>query len=170
VVDSSDQLEEGQAEQSSVEQESAALKEQYLRLAADFDNYRKRTERDRTAAADRGEDRVLLSILPILDNLQRAVHEISQRIDGAACSQETDNLTEGISMVVRQAERMLTEFDVEQQTATGSQFDPEYHEAVARTPSTEAEGIVIEELQSGYLRGSRLLRPSLVVVSSGEES
>jgi len=148
------------------------LKDQYLRLAADFDNYRKRMERERSLSAARGEDRVLLAILPILDNLQRAVREVHQRLDSAGGDGPSDvgNLTEGVSMVLRQAERMLTEFEVVQQKAAGSLFDPEFHEAVARKASAEAEGIVIEELQVGYMRHERLLRPSLVVVSSGVEA
>ena len=129
------------------------------RLAADFANYRKRSLRDQEGLALRAGERLTAKLLPVLDDLERALE--------AAAEHEEAKLEEGVRLVHRElVEALAREGLVE--VETDGQFDPHVHEALVSQPSELDEGAVIEVLQKGYRLGDRVLRPARVVVSQGE--
>jgi molecular chaperone GrpE len=135
----------------------ARERDEYLdalqRLKAEFDNYRKRVARDQQELAARAHERLVRELVPVLDDLERAVaHE--------------GNLEDGVRLIHRQLDEALTkEGLVEVETA--GMFDPHTQEALLAQPSDEAEGTVIEVLQKGYRLGDLVLRPARVVISQG---
>jgi len=132
------------------------LRERHLRLRADFENYRKRAERDRVERVRRGIGDALRELLPVADNLERAL----------AAPGAVDDLRRGVEMIARQFEEVLRRQGIEPIVALGAPFDPQLHEAVAREESDEVEvPTVVDELQRGYLHGDSLLRPALVRVA-----
>lgn len=141
------------------EKELEELKQRFLRLQADFDNYRKRVRREqeeytRTAAA-----RVICGILPILDNLERA-------LDSAAES-DKDSLVTGVEMTLRQLNDVLAREGLKPTEALGKPFNPEFHEAVSWEETEDEEKVnqVIEEYRQGYTLQGKLLRPAMVKVA-----
>jgi len=138
------------------ERELAELRERLLRLRADFENYRKRAERDREERLRRGLAESLRELLPVADNLARA----------AAAQGSLEDVRLGVEMVARQLADVLRRQGVEAIEAVGRPFDPQLHEAVAREESAQVEApTVVAELQKGYLHGDRLLRPAMVRVA-----
>jgi molecular chaperone GrpE len=136
--------------------ELAELRDRHLRLLADFDNFRKRAERELEERTRYVLAEPIRELLPVLDNLERAL---------SAQGSEGD-LIRGVEMIARQFLDVLRRFGVEQVPAVGAPFDPRRHEAVMRVESPEvAEPTVVEELQRGYLLRDRLLRPALVKVA-----
>ena len=133
--------------------------ERFLRTAADLDNYRKRVARERDELVRNTRENVISALLPALDNLERALGH----------SAENTPLHEGLLQVQRQFERVLADFGLDEINAKpGDAFDPAIHEAVSHVESAgHGDGFVIEQLQSGYKIGDRLLRPARVVVSKG---
>lgn len=141
--------------------ESARLREQLVRLAADFDNYRKRARRDVEEAERRVQESLVRSLLPTFDNLERALTH-------AETAQDIASLTEGIQMVVRQLHDTLTGLGIDRVPSVGAAFDPGVHEAVQQVEDPQVPaGSVASELQAGYLWKGRLVRPAMVVVSKG---
>ncbi len=130
-----------------------------LRKQAEFDNYRKRTERERAESSLAGAREVLHRLLPVLDNMERALRT------GEASS---DPLRKGIELVHQQFQDLLKKEGVQPIEALGAHFDPRLHEAVEvlDVPGFEAD-MILEEMQKGYTFNDRLLRPALVKVSSG---
>ncbi len=144
--------------------EAARLKDQLLRLAADFDNYKKRSRRELADTAKIAREDVLKELLPVFDNLERATSHATQATDVKA-------LTEGISMVTRQFVDTLGKLGIERVAALGLPFDPTVHEAVQHLETTEhAPGTVAMELQAGYRQGDRVIRPAMVVVAKPKPS
>jgi molecular chaperone GrpE len=133
--------------------------DKFLRSAAEFDNYRKRVARERDELVRNTRENVLGALLPALDNLERALGH----------SAEGTPLHDGLLQVEKQFERVLADFGlVELTAAPGDPFDPSIHEAVSHIESAEyPDGVVLDQLQSGYKIGDRLLRPARVVVSKG---
>lgn len=147
-----DPLEEAKAE-------SARLRDQLLRVAADFDNFRKRSRRELADAEKRSRDDFLRELLPVFDNLERAAAV-------AESSTEVKALADGIALVMKQFYDTLGKLGVERIQAVGTAFDPAIHEAVQQIETTEqSPGSVVSEIQAGYRAGERLIRPSLVVVA-----
>lgn len=135
------------------------LKDRYLRVAADFDNYRKRMEREKEEIICYANEKLVSDLLPILDNLERAL---------AADPEGTnvEGILEGIRMVSRQLHSVLTGCGLEPVHAVGSTFDPRFHEAVGVLPSGEHdEGTILAELQKGYKLKGKILRHSMVHVA-----
>ena len=131
-----------------------------LRNAADFDNYRKRVQRERDDLVVYANETLLRDLLPVLDNLERAV-------EAGPAPSGGDQLSEGVQMVVTQFRALLERCGVQRIIAKSMPFDPSRHEAMQQRFSDEHEpGTVIDELQRGYLFRDRLLRPSIVVVSA----
>jgi len=128
------------------------------RVAADFDNYRKRAARDQEALVARAHERLVKQLLPILDNLERALV--------SAAEHEEEKVLEGVELVARELHEALRREGLEEIDTEG-RFDPHVHEALLSQPSEAAEGDVIEVLQKGYRLGDRVLRPARVVVSQG---
>jgi molecular chaperone GrpE len=138
--------------------EKEALQDRLLRTAAEFDNYRKRVDRERRDLAEYTAADVLTEMLPIVDNLERAL----------AAAAEADPLRKGVELILKQMLDLLRKRGVKPIVAVGVDFDPNFHQAVIHEPSSEhREGEVIEELQRGYLLGDRLLRPAMVKVAKG---
>jgi molecular chaperone GrpE len=131
------------------------------RLAADFDNYRKRVARDQAALSARAAERLVKELLPIVDDLERALE--------AAEEHEEAKLEEGVRLVHRQLASVL-EREGLAEIETDGKFDPHVHEALLSQPSEADEGSVIEVMQKGYRLGDRVLRPARVIVAAAKES
>jgi len=147
------------------QKERDAYKEQFLRAVADFDNYRKRIERERRELSEYAAADVLLELLPIIDNFERA---LSAPAPGAPADRpaESDAFYRGVELIHKQMLDLLRKRGVSRIDALGADFDPNIHQAVIHEPSEEhREGEVMQELQPGYKLGDRLLRPSMVKVA-----
>ncbi len=137
--------------------EKDSLQDRLLRTAAEFDNYRKRVERERRDLADYMKADVLTEILPIVDNFERALQ---------APSSDADSLRKGVELIYKQMIDFLRKRGVTPIEALGADFDPNFHQAVIHeTSPAHREGEVIEELQRGYMLGDKLLRPAMVKVA-----
>lgn len=138
--------------------DAAKLKEQLAYLAAEFENFRKRVAREREAQAAFGNERLLLAVLPFLDNLERAM---GQAVASA------DALLSGVRMTYDLFLSELRKFGLEQLPAQGGAFDPSLHEAIASVPSSGMPGgTILAEARKGYLLHGRLLRPAQVTVAA----
>ena len=129
-------------------------------LQADFENFRKRAQRDQDALVARAGERIVKELLPVLDDLERALE--------AAESHEEAKLEDGVKLVHRQLEQLLEKEGLAP-VETDGKFDPNVHEALLTQPSESEEGSVIEVLQKGYRLGDRVLRPARVVVAGPKE-
>jgi molecular chaperone GrpE len=144
--------------------EAQKNRDQLLRVAADFDNYKKRSRRELGDAVKVGREDLLRDLLPVFDNLERASSHAGTATDVKA-------LAEGISMVQRQFLDVLGKLGAERVATVGEPFDPAVHEAVQHLETDEfAPGVVAVELQAGYRMGGRVLRPALVVVAKAKSS
>lgn len=147
-------LEEAQAE-------AARLKDQLLRTAADFDNFRKRSRREISDAERKGRDDLLKELLPVFDNLERAT-ALGSAVEGS----DMRGILDGIELVSRQFRDTLQRLGVERIQTVGEAFDPAYHEAIQQLETNDfPPGAVAHEVQSGYRQGERVIRPAIVVVA-----
>ena len=142
------------------EGESADVK--YLRLAADFQNYKKRTERERYERYTDGKKDFAEALLPILDNFDRALAQ-----DAADAESDHERLfIEGMDMILKQLNDMLAKNGVTEIAALGEDFDPNFHHAVIMEPSDKYESQKVSDvLQKGYKIGDKVIRPSMVKVA-----
>ncbi len=148
-------------EHEAVRRERDDLKDLYLRKAADFDNYRKRAERDRQQALLEATASLLRDIIPTLDNLDRAL----------ASEATGSSLREGVELTRRELSALLESRGVSAEDPVGQAFDPSRHQAYAYEPAPGlADGTVTEVLRKGYRLGERLLRPAMVRVARGLEA
>ena len=132
-----------------------------LRSQADFENYKKRSAREKEEAVKYANSALLERLMPVVDNFELG-------LDAARGEGETSPVFSGMSMVLKQLMDFLTEQGLQPIDATGQKFDPNLHEAIAHEPSDQfPEGIVTRQTRRGYRMKDRLLRPSSVVVSSG---
>jgi molecular chaperone GrpE len=140
----------------------ARERDEYLdalqRLKAEFDNYRKRVAREEAVLAARASERLVRGLVPILDDLERALE--------AADQHENAKLEEGVALVHRALADLLTREGLVE-VATEGKFDPHSQEALLAQPSDAEEGTVIQVLQKGYRLGDHVLRPARVVISQG---
>ena len=152
------------AESTTLKEQLDDRKQQYLRLYADFENFRKRTERDKEEQEGTTTGKILKKILPVVDDFERAQLQISPKTDGEAA------IHKSYQSVYKQLLKCLKETGVIRMECVGQDFDPNFHEAIMQELSTEYdEGLIIEELRPGYLvSDDRVLRHSLVKVSSGK--
>lgn len=143
----------------SMKAELDAMRDKYLRSAADFDNYRKRARRDVDDAEKRGKETLLRELLPVFDNLERAATSASQATDARA-------IADGVQMVLKQFTSTLERAGIRRVPTTGHPFDPGVHEAIQQIESPDQPaGTVLAEVQAGYLLGDRLIRAAMVVVA-----
>jgi molecular chaperone GrpE len=143
------------------QKEAKDLFERLARSQADFENYKKRQQRERDEAIKFGNEKLLKELLPVLDNLLRA-------LSVAPSDEGTHSLMNGVKLVAKQFEDSLGKFGVQGFASQGLPFDPAKHEAVGARPDANVPAQhVLEEFQRGYLLQDRLLRPALVIVSSG---
>jgi len=132
--------------------------DRYLRAAADLDNLRKRQKREIEDAKYDMKARVLKEMLPVVDNLERAIEHATQQAGN-------NPIIEGVQLVLRQFTTAFERLDVVPIEAANQPFDPNLHEAISQIESDAAPGTVVQVLQRGYRSGDRLLRPALVVVA-----
>lgn len=154
--------EENSGEIDKLKEDYEKLNNQYLRLAADFDNYRKRQEAERENLLKFGLENALKKMIEVLDNFERGEKALENVED---CQQVKDSF----NLVHKQTEEALTKLGLELIEAENQEFDPNFHEAVMRTPAGEhPENTVISVLQKGYKMGDKVLRPALVNVAAAE--
>lgn len=135
------------------------LKDQLLRTAADFDNYRKRTRRDLEDAERKGKEDALRELLPVFDNLERA-------LSAAGTATDVNSVIDGIQMVLKLFEDQASRLSLIRVPGVGERFDPAIHEAIQQLETDEHEpGTVVAEVAAGYKIGERLVRPAMVVVA-----
>ena len=145
-----------------LEAEKADVRDRMLRIAADFDNWKKRSRKELSDGEARAKESVLRDFLEISDNLERATTSWGEVKDTDAKS-----IRDGVELVLRQFRSKLERYQVKVIEAVGLPFDPRFHEAISQAPSAEARpGSVLHELQKGYLIGDKLLRPAMVVVAA----
>jgi len=143
--------------------EAAENHDRLLRVCADFENYKKRAQRQMDDHRKYSNTELIKDLLPIIDNLERAVEAQKQSPEGSgAC------MAEGVEMTLNEIKNVLKKYDVTPVEANGKPFDPNYHEAMMQEDRPDLpENTVVNELQKGYLLHDRLIRPSMVVVSKG---
>jgi molecular chaperone GrpE len=142
--------------------ETAKVKDAWLRTAADFDNFRKRTRKEMDEARRNGREDLLRAVLPVFDNLERAIQSATRSSDVKA-------MADGLSMVQRQFVEALAREGIVRVSTVGLPFDPGVHEAIQQVETSEhAPGTVLAEVQPGYLQGERLMRAAMVVVAKAK--
>ena len=138
------------------------LNSQYIRLAADFDNFRKRQAQERESLLKYGAENTLKKLIEVLDNFDRGEKAIEN-------VEDVQQVKDSFNLVLKQMRETLTKLGLEVIETEGQEFNPNFHEAVMQTPTSEYdEGIIINELQKGYRIGDKVLRPALVNVASAE--
>lgn len=139
--------------------ESEELKNQLIRLQADFSNYKKRMEKEREGYIDLGVKKLALDILPVIDNLERALKSIEEYAND-------DEIFKGINLIDDQLLEVLAKNNITEIKANGEKFDPNLHHAVAMVDSEDLESdMIVDVLQKGYQINESVLRPSMVRVS-----
>lgn len=160
-LENSESVEEAKKEEVDPLQEKYdTLNNQYIRLAADFDNYRKRQEQEKEALLKYGAENTLKKMIEVLDNFERGLKAIET-------VEDCEKVKECYNLAYKNFMDVLTKAGLEAIKAEGETFDPNFHEAVMQTPSTEhPEHTIIAELQKGYKLGDKVLRPTLVNVAT----
>lgn len=149
------------------EEEIAGFRDKMLRTAAEFDNYKKRMERDRLSALKYASESVLREILPVVDNLERALAQ--GVVAGVDAQASLASLLEGVQLTLKSLLAALEKFEVKPMDSIGKPFDPKIHEALVMEASDEIPAShVLSEFEKGYLYKDRLLRVAKVIVSSGK--
>lgn len=139
-----------------------ALNNQYIRLAADFDNFRKRQEQERENLLKYGAESTVKKLIEVMDNFDRGMKAIET-------VEDCEKVKECYNLAYKNFNDVMTKIGVNVINAVDEVFDPNLHEAVMRTPTDEKpENTVIEELQKGYMLGDKVLRPTLVRVATAE--
>jgi molecular chaperone GrpE len=139
--------------------EAARLKDQWMRVAADYDNFRKRTRRDLEDSRKTGREELLKDLLPVFDNLERAIQSAGRAKDVKA-------VADGLSMVLKQFVDVLGRLGISKVKTVGTAFDPSVHEAIQQVETADhPAGTVVAEVQPGYVHGDRLVRAAMVVVA-----
>lgn len=143
--------------------EATRMKEQWIRTAADFDNFRKRTRRELEDNRKAGKEELLKDFLPVFDNLERA-------IQSAQRAQDVKAVADGLNMILRQFTDTLGRAGISKVPTVGKEFDPTVHEAIQQVESEDhTPGTVVAEVQPGYAQGDRLVRAAMVVVAKAKE-
>jgi len=144
-----------------LQRERDGLRDRLLRLAAEFDNYRKRVDRDRREQAEAAQAAALEDLLPIIDDLERALE--------APIGSDAEVYRKGVDLIHHQMTELLRRRGVTPIETVGADFDPRVHQAVMHERSAaHRDGEVMEELRRGYMLGERLLRPAMVKVARRE--
>ncbi|MEB3246359.1 MAG: nucleotide exchange factor GrpE [Synechococcus sp.] len=162
LTDPAERLQQLEQELHTLKQEHETLQSQYMRIAADFDNFRKRQSRDQDDMRQQLVCSTLSEILPVVDNFERARQQLNPE------GEEAQALHRSYQGLYKQLVDVLKQQGVARMEVVGQEFDPTLHEAVLREESTEQpEDVVIEELQRGYHLNGKVLRHALVKVSMG---
>jgi molecular chaperone GrpE len=146
------------------QKELEQLKERVLYQQADFENFKKLKAKEKQEALKFGNETLVKELLPVIDNLERAIEHASK-------TEDSRSIIEGVELTLSGFLKVLEKFGVTRVEAKGKEFDPNVHEAVAHEESREsAAGTVITELQKGYIMYGRLLRPAMVTVAKSPEA
>ena len=166
-----DESQNEENENTKLKEENTALKEKYTRLLAEFENFRKRSDKERLSMIDIGASEVLTKLLPVIDNFDRAIESMNNlNNENSECSPEDkskqeENFTKGIEQIYKQLQKFLEDLDVKKIKALGEQFDPNMHNAVMTDEESDAsEGTITADLQPGYTYKDQILRHSMVKV------
>lgn len=154
-------VEDVEAKLEAVEKEKAEINDRLLRAAAEFDNYKKRQDKQWCDFKKYANEALAKDLLTVVDNLERAIAAARE------AGQEDSGLAEGVKMTLGEVLKILERYGVTPIKSAGEKFDPNFHQAVSTQPVEDMESnIVLEEYQKGYLIHDRLLRPAMVVVSA----
>ena len=156
----------GEERVAALQAERDDIKDRMLRIAADFENWKKRSRKEQIDAESRVREQVLKDMLEVVDNLERATSAYVENgaVDGAS-------VLKGVNLVLRLFQSKLERYNVKPFEAKGQPFDPRVHEAISQVPTADvAPGTVANELQKGYRIGDKLLRPAIVAVATAPAS
>jgi len=144
-----------------LKEKNAELNDKFLRLYSEFDNYRKRTLKERTELLKSASEDVITQLLPVMDDFERGIKAFEDQGDSTC-----ESLNEGIILIYNKFKAILTQKGVKPIEAIGHDFDVDYHEAVTNIPVTDEEmkGKVVDEIEKGYLLGDKVIRYSKVIV------
>ncbi|OXM17435.1 nucleotide exchange factor GrpE [Paenibacillus herberti] len=160
-VDSEDQASENEEDPRYAElvRQAEDNQQRFLRAQADFDNFRRRTQKEKEELGQYASSKLLTQLLPIVDNFERAMA-------AASGTGDSESLAKGVDMIFRQLQGVLEQEGLKAMDTVGQSFNPEFHQAVMSVESDEhEEGTVVEELQKGYTLKDKVLRPAMVKVS-----
>jgi molecular chaperone GrpE len=137
----------------------AELNDKYLRLYSDFDNYRKRTNKERSELIQNANQDLLLKLLPVYDDFERAISTMEQ-------TQNPEAVKEGVLLIFSKFQRIMQGSGLQEIKSVGEEFDPELHEAIAKIPAPQAsmKGKIIDQAQKGYTLNDKIIRHAKVVV------
>ncbi|WP_430091673.1 nucleotide exchange factor GrpE [Paenibacillus cisolokensis] len=148
-----------QAEIERLQNELSETQQRALRAQADFDNFRKRTQKEKEELAKYASSKLIQELLPVIDNFERA-------LQASEDNPEFESFSKGVNMIFRQLEQVLAAEGLTAMNSVGQPFNPEFHQAIMQVESDEhEEGIVVEEVQKGYMLKDKVLRPAMVKVS-----
>ena len=134
------------------------LNKKYMRLAADFQNFKRRTEKEKSDIYQYANEKIALDLIEVIDNFERALEHIEDCAD--------KQFAEGVEKIYKQLQGVLEKNSIEEIKAVGEPFDPNFHNAVMTREEPETEsGVVLSEMQKGYILNGRVIRPTMVVVS-----
>lgn len=152
---------ENQPETATVKKELEETKNKLLRALADFDNFRKRAAIEKEELLKFGNESMVKDLLPVLDGFSKALSHVS--------GEGKDELIKGLALIKKQMEDALMKYGVSPIEAMNKQYDPNFHEAILMKSSDKEKGVIIEEMQTGFIMNGRVIRPTMVIVSKGEE-
>jgi molecular chaperone GrpE len=160
-----DPMKELQEKFKTTEEEAKQSYDRYLRVSADFENYKKRSAREMDDFRKFANQSLVKELLPIVDNLELAIKSAQENKNVDNC------LLEGVDLTLKEILKIFEKYNVKPIEALGKTFDPRYHEAVMREETDKhPENVITNEMQKGYLIHDRLLRPSMVVVAAPKKS
>ncbi len=155
-----DHLQEMETRLESVEQEAKEAHDRFLRVSAEFENYKKRSAREMDEFRKFANESLIREMLTVVDNLERALNSSNND------NQANSHIAEGVDMTLKEILKVFEKFNVKPIEALGKPFDPNFHQAAMREETNERpENTVLNELEKGYMIHDRLLRPAMVVVS-----
>lgn len=155
--------EEGTKEETPYAAELAELKDKHVRLYAEFENYKKRVNKEREELVKYGNESLLYELLPVSDNLEMALKH--------SADNTSEGLVKGVEVTLREFQRTIEKFGLTPISSTGKPFDPAVHHAMSQVEKPDIEeGTVVDELRKGYIYKERVLRPSMVTVSKKPEN
>ena len=161
----------GMSNLNNIEQQLEAANNNYKRVLADFENYKRRKENENKELVEFAREVTVAKLLPTLDSLGQALKHMPEHQPAADSKQQADfakayqNWQGGIGGILSQLDKTLAELGVKKIEAVGKKFDPNFHEAVREAESEQDDGVIIEEFQTGFELNGKVIRPSQVVIS-----
>jgi len=155
-----DPIKELETKLEAAKQEAQEAYDRFLRVSAEFENYKKRSAREMNEFRKYANESFIKAMLPVVDNLERAINLTSNNKDA------NNSVVEGVDLTLKEILKVFETFEIKQIESVGKPFDPVFHQAVQQEEADDvAENTVLKELQKGYLIHDRLLRPAMVIVS-----